>query len=134
MTKKRTVWFLAAVLMVIAGMSGISVQGEEYSVLAHWKFQDNSAYYTGSVDKDELLFTDLSGNGNHLQVGVEGNDTLSVRSHGTSKISDVAFAQCLAQARIGYVLRFAYTSNGINAIQFLKEIGMRGGEDGYLVE
>ncbi|MBP3381901.1 MAG: hypothetical protein J6L00_04550 [Clostridia bacterium] len=43
------------------------------SVLAHWKLQNNKEYYKGDISKDTLQFYDLSGNGNDLEVAVEGN-------------------------------------------------------------
>ena len=41
--------------------------------MAHWKLQNVDGYYTGDIDKDELQFIDLSGNGNDLVTKVVGN-------------------------------------------------------------
>lgn len=41
--------------------------------VAHWKFQNDSKYFSGSLNGTNLKFNDLSGNGNTLEVKVEGN-------------------------------------------------------------
>lgn len=46
---------------------------ESSNVLAHWKLQNNSEYFTGDINTDTLKFLDLSGNGNDLEVAIEGN-------------------------------------------------------------
>ena len=42
-------------------------------VVAHWKLQNVDGYFTGDIEKDELQFIDLSGNGNDLVTKVVGN-------------------------------------------------------------
>ena len=42
-------------------------------VVAHWKFQNVEGYYTGDIDRDDLQFIDLSGNGNDLVTRTVGN-------------------------------------------------------------
>ena len=42
-------------------------------VVAHWKLQNVDGYFTGDIEKDELQFIDLSGNGNDLVSRVVGN-------------------------------------------------------------
>lgn len=46
-----------------AGVSG---------TVAHWKFQNDSKYFSGSLNDSDLKFNDLTGNGNTLEVKVEG--------------------------------------------------------------
>ena len=45
-------------------------------VVAHWKFQNVDGYYKGDIEKDDLQFIDLSGNGNDLVTNVVGNGSL----------------------------------------------------------
>lgn len=45
----------------------------EIKVLAHWKLQNESGCFTGSVDDDSIGFKDLTGNGNDLVVKTAGN-------------------------------------------------------------
>ncbi|MBO4423538.1 MAG: hypothetical protein J5879_08870 [Clostridia bacterium] len=42
-------------------------------VVAHWKLQNVDGYYKGDIEKDDLQFIDLSGNGNDLVTKVVGN-------------------------------------------------------------
>ena len=42
-------------------------------VVAHWKLQNVDGYYTGDIEKDDLQFIDLSGNGNDLVTKTVGN-------------------------------------------------------------
>ena len=50
----------------------VSAADSDNYVAAHWKFQDEEGYYTGSADDDTLRFIDLTGNGNDLEVCSEG--------------------------------------------------------------
>ncbi len=73
--KLRNILISALLAVSAAAASAIPAFAAEETnaVLAHWKFQDNPAYYTGDISKDELTFIDLSGNGNDLVTAVEGN-------------------------------------------------------------
>ena len=63
---------LTAVLMIIITLPSFADDTDNY-VAAHWKFQDEEGYYTGSVKEENLRFIDLTGNGNDLEVCFEGN-------------------------------------------------------------
>ncbi|MBQ4351477.1 MAG: discoidin domain-containing protein [Clostridia bacterium] len=46
---------------------------DEPTTVAHWRFQNDPAYVTGSVDDDNITVHDLTGNGNDLVVATVGN-------------------------------------------------------------
>ena len=60
---------LAAGAMTVPTMAA----DEGPNTVAHWKFQNETGFYSGSVDNDNLTFQDLTGNGNTLVTGVVGN-------------------------------------------------------------
>ena len=71
---KRITAIIIATLILATTLALPSFSEEsENAVIAHWKFQNQEGYYTGNADDDTLRFIDLSGNGNDLEVGVEGN-------------------------------------------------------------
>lgn len=65
----------AILIIMIVSMVIVPVAADESDnyVAAHWKFQNEEGYYTGSVEEDNLRFIDLTGNGNDLEVRSEGN-------------------------------------------------------------
>ena len=71
---KRITAMLVMLLMVMTSFTfpTAAVSSDNY-VAAHWKFQNEEGYYTGSVEDDTLSFIDLTGNGNDLEVCYEGN-------------------------------------------------------------
>ena len=71
---KRSMALLVMLLMVMTSFAfpTAAVSSDNY-VAAHWKFQNEEGYYTGSIEDDSLRFIDLSGNGNDLEVRSEGN-------------------------------------------------------------
>ena len=71
---KRSMALLVMLLMVMTSFTfpTAAVSSDNY-VAAHWKFQNEEGYYTGSIEDDSLRFIDLSGNGNDLEVRSEGN-------------------------------------------------------------
>ena len=112
--KKISAFVLATVMMISVFTCAVwadnPVTGEESKVLAHWKFQNDAQYFTGDIDTDTLKFIDLTGNGNDLEVAVEGNgaqldiftwdegvnnDTLDSVADGSS----LKFGNTLAQAQ-----------------------------------
>lgn len=111
-TKKRIITIVTSILCVSLVLSGFTACGKKPSsdtptpatqapasdtptqepeptavplkVVADWKFQNDPAYYTGSVDDDTIGFKDLSGNGNDLIVKTVGNgDQLDIFSWDT---------------------------------------------------
>lgn len=67
-----TVLVLTALLLASFTFPAFAEDTDNY-VAAHWKFQNEEGYYTGSVEDDSLRFIDLTGNGNDLEVCFEGN-------------------------------------------------------------
>ena len=65
--------YSAMVLLLSCGVFSAFALENEKTVLVHWKLQNDAAYYTGNIEEDTLKFYDLSGNGNDLEVAVEGN-------------------------------------------------------------
>ncbi len=72
MCKRVSICLLAMILLLSCGAFSAFALENEKTVLAHWKLQNNAAYYKGSIEADTLQFYDLSGNGNDLEVAVEG--------------------------------------------------------------
>ena len=71
---KKTISFFLVLLLCGMLLQPVSAASSSDSgVLAHWKFQNEEGYYTGNIDTDDLVFLDLSGNGNNLVVRSEGN-------------------------------------------------------------
>lgn len=66
---------LMSALLVSSSFAAMAapVYAEENNVLAHWKFQNDPAYYEGNISSDDLTFYDLSGNGNTLVTKTVGN-------------------------------------------------------------
>lgn len=67
-----TVLVLTALLLASFTFPAFAEDTDNY-VAAHWKFQNEEGYYTGSAEDDSLRFIDLTGNGNDLEVCFEGN-------------------------------------------------------------
>ena len=67
-----TLFVLTALLLASFTFPSFAEDTDNY-VAAHWKFQNEEGYYTGSVEDDSLRFIDLTGNGNDLEVCFEGN-------------------------------------------------------------
>ncbi len=67
-----TLLVLTALLFASFTFPALAEDTDNY-VAAHWKFQNEEGYYTGSVEDDSLRFIDLTGNGNDLEVCYEGN-------------------------------------------------------------
>ncbi len=67
-----TLFVLTALLLASFTFPAFAEDTDNY-VAAHWKFQNEEGYYTGSVEDDSLRFIDLTGNGNDLEVCFEGN-------------------------------------------------------------
>ena len=74
--------------------------------VAHWKFQNDSKYFSGSLNGSDLKFNDLTGNGNTLEVKVEGaGDKFNVFSWdngsnlGSQGNSSLNFANTSANAK-----------------------------------
>ena len=71
---KKITALLVMTMLVLASFTFPTAAAESDNyVAAHWKFQNEEGYYTGSVEDDSLRFIDLSGNGNDLEVCFEGN-------------------------------------------------------------
>ena len=76
---KQTMIFVLLTALLMTTLTFVSVltvnaeTSEENKVLAHWKFQNDPTCFVGDIDKDELTFIDLSGNGNDMVVATEGN-------------------------------------------------------------
>ena len=71
---KKITALLVLTMLVLASFTFPTAAAESDNyVAAHWKFQNEEGYYTGSVEDDSLRFIDLSGNGNDLEVCFEGN-------------------------------------------------------------
>ena len=72
---------ISALVLVCAMMLSVLTCGvfadepntDSDKVLAHWKFQNDAKYFSGDIGTDSLKFVDLSGNGNDLEVAIEGN-------------------------------------------------------------
>ena len=73
--KRMSVLLTIAAILTATLVFPINVSADESDnyVAAHWKFQNEEGYYTGSVENDDLRFIDLTGNGNDLEVCFEGN-------------------------------------------------------------
>ncbi|MBE6633231.1 MAG: hypothetical protein E7620_02685 [Ruminococcaceae bacterium] len=71
--KKSAYLLLIALLLGMLPFSAVAEPIAKNGVLAHWRLQNREGYYTGSIDADNLTFTDLSGNGNDLVVRSVGN-------------------------------------------------------------
>ena len=67
-----TAILLTALVLTSLTLPAFAEDTDNY-VAAHWKFQNEEGYYTGSVEDDSLRFIDLTGNGNDLEVCFEGN-------------------------------------------------------------
>lgn len=66
----------AAVLMasiIISCFTFIPAHAEEAKAVAHWKLQNEQGYFVGDIEKDNLQFIDLTGNGNDLVTRTVGN-------------------------------------------------------------
>ena len=66
----------AAVLMasiIISCFAFIPAHAEEAKAVAHWKLQNEQGYFVGDIEKDNLQFIDLTGNGNDLVTRTVGN-------------------------------------------------------------
>ena len=68
-----TVFTLTAIILCSLSALPANAAIEKSHVLAHWKLQNVTGYYTGSIETDDLQFIDLSGNGNDLVTSVAGN-------------------------------------------------------------
>ena len=74
-TLQRFMTLLVLTTLLLASFAFPAFADEDTNnyVAAHWKFQNEEGYYTGSVEDDSLRFIDLTGNGNDLEVCYEGN-------------------------------------------------------------
>lgn len=66
---------ILSLLLTLALFTAICVTGvaaESIPAVAHWKFQKLDGCYSGDLAKDNLIFYDLTGNGNDLVVASEG--------------------------------------------------------------
>lgn len=70
---KKTILAVLLFSMLIGCLAVFPAHAEDAKVVAHWKLQNVDGYYTGDIEKDELQFIDLSGNGNDLVTKVVGN-------------------------------------------------------------
>ena len=70
---KKTVLFVLLCSLLIGCLAAFPAHAEVAKVVAHWKLQNVDGYYKGDIEKDDLLFIDLSGNGNDLVTKVVGN-------------------------------------------------------------
>ena len=70
---KKIVLSILLCSLLIGCLAAFPAHAEDAKVVAHWKLQNADGYYTGDIDKDELQFIDLSGNGNDLVTKVVGN-------------------------------------------------------------
>jgi len=109
--KRMSVLLTIAAILTATLVFPINVSADESDnyVAAHWKFQNEEGYYTGSVENDDLRFIDLTGNGNDLEVCFEGNgDQLDIFEwdEGAS-VSDVESE--VAPYTTGSSLRFGNT-------------------------
>ena len=68
-----TAILLTALVLTSLTLPAFADEDTDNYVAAHWKFQNEEGYYTGSVEEDNLRFIDLTGNGNDLEVCFEGN-------------------------------------------------------------
>ena len=68
-----TAILLTALVLTSLTLPAFAEEDTDNYVAAHWKFQNEEGYYTGSVEEDNLRFIDLTGNGNDLEVCFEGN-------------------------------------------------------------
>ncbi len=83
-----TLLAMAALLLASLTLPAFAEDTDNY-VAAHWKFQNEEGYYTGSVEDDSLRFIDLTGNGNDLEVCFEGNgDQLDIFSWDEGVVMD----------------------------------------------
>ena len=73
LTRILTAILLTALVLTSLTLPAFADEDTDNYVAAHWKFQNEEGYYTGSVEEDNLRFIDLTGNGNDLEVCFEGN-------------------------------------------------------------
>lgn len=68
---KKIFCFLLTLALLIA-ICVTAAAAEDVPAVAHWKFQKLNGCYSGELTKDNLVFYDLTGNGNDLTVAAEG--------------------------------------------------------------
>ena len=73
LTRMLTAILLTSLLLTGLTLPSFAEEDSENYVAAHWKFQNEEGYYTGSAEDESLRFIDLTGNGNDLEVCYEGN-------------------------------------------------------------
>ena len=72
---KKIIALLAVISVMISCFTVLPVHADDVKTVAHWKLQNVEGYFVGDIEKDELQFIDLSGNGNDLVSRVVGNGT-----------------------------------------------------------
>lgn len=69
---KKIVLSILLCSLLIGCFAAFPAHADDAKVVAHWKFQNVDGYYKGDIEKDDLQFIDLSGNGNDLVTKVVG--------------------------------------------------------------
>jgi hypothetical protein len=70
---KKIIALLAVISVMISCFAVLPVHADDVKTVAHWKLQNVEGYFVGDIEKDELQFIDLSGNGNDLVSKAVGN-------------------------------------------------------------
>lgn len=63
---KKIILFAAVFALLFGCVAAFPAHAEDAKVVAHWKLQNVDGYFKGDIEKDDLQFIDLSGNGNDL--------------------------------------------------------------------
>lgn len=63
---KKTIALVILLSVILGSIMVFPAHADDPKVVAHWKLQNVEGYYVGDIDKDDLQFIDLSGNGNDL--------------------------------------------------------------------